>query len=335
MAGQPSEGKRNEDYFIEKIAYRKSGRQRFTQDSPILADVIVRYGTSKDKELDLLLTPDWSKTPEQVAEELSAWLGVSPGDDEAPEDTTYRVAYNKSVVVVKLTFEELVCNVLPLSWWWQNQLMTPLGLEPVAGFTGPSRDRVLAELLAALQVEFGKENWRERERGHWLIRQDLAWATRMFHVVQHSNVSNDDKEPSDENEIGIRAYFLKLIDRISKRQEELDRSPPSEPWIYSVNRNREIDESIFDSVETSKADAARRTFDIGGENICWGYRRYRCGREAHRVPEDRAQRATVQGSLRSGWSEQHPHQEDLRLLGYPEPAVGPTAAPPPAVEAAG
>lgn len=283
---------RDSDYFT-RLAYSKSGSSRFTQDSPILADVIVHYGLLEDKSrrLDLLLTPDWKKNPGAVAEELRCWLGEKrapapgesgsegePPDLDAVPESAHAIAYNQSVVAARLTFEELVCHVLPLSSWWQTRLVAPRDRGPVDVLTDPKlREIARAELLEGLKLEIGadREGAAERstwERRHWLIRQELSWAARLFYVVRHSNLAGAWHEPADDP-ARIAADFLALIDRIAARQKqcllEHERKPATEGWVYSINRNRPIKRTVHDSVQTTKADAARKTFAVTGEDIRW------------------------------------------------------------------
>ncbi len=275
---------RDQEYFTE-LAYRKSGRSRYTQDSPILADVIVHYGLLADKttRLDLLLTPDWSKDPADVADELRDWLGerheggAAEGDwkldDE--EESRHAIAYNQSVVAVRLTFDELVCNVLPMSWWWQNQLIALDGRNPVDICTDEALCEIArGQLVAGLQLEIAGEEgaislW---DKSNWLIRQDLAWAARLFYVVMCSNLGGRRHRPADDAE-EIADFFFGLVKRIAARQEvcrdAYEKAVPETAWVYSVNRNRPIEPALFDSVPTTKADAASHTFSVTGSNICW------------------------------------------------------------------
>ena len=111
--------------YITRLAFNLGGRNRHTQNSPILPDVLVHYAElEKGKRLDLLLTPDWSKLPGQLAQDLMKTMGkhvnsnaVSPAEDE------HEIAYNQSVVAVRLNFEELLSSVLPLSRWWRRRLL--------------------------------------------------------------------------------------------------------------------------------------------------------------------------------------------------------------------
>ena len=273
---------RGEEYFID-LAYRKRGRQRFTQDSPILPDVFVHYGTrpKKDRRLDLLLTPDWSKTPGEVATELEVWIDAPDegSGSEAPEESP-QIAYNQSVVAVRLTFEELVCSVLPMSWWWQNRLIAVDGLDPVRASTDPKLKSVVrSELLTGLDLEIHGAEAHPRDNRHRIIRQDFIWAARLFWVVQHSNRPGLTDEPDDDKR-RIADYFLdrlmpkvaacrKQAKRKAKASGEAPKASPRDPWVYSINRNRPIQATMLDSLATTKADAAIRTFDVRGEGISW------------------------------------------------------------------
>lgn len=288
---------RDSDYFTQ-LAYR--GGSRFTQDSPILADVLVHYALLEDKSerLDLILTPDWEKSPREAADELRIWLGehfrpwpegsAGDGERELPDlekvdETDHAIVYNQSVVAVRLRFDELLRHVLPMSSWWQDRLVAPPDRDPVSLLTDPKlRHLAHIELLEALRLEIADHDggagtddyaW---ERRHWLIRRELAWAARLFYIVLHSNLEGRSHEPDDDPEV-IAEHFLALVDHIAERQrecaqdpaEERRRSPPDRPWIYSINRNRPIERTVWDSMPITKADAACKTFGVTGSGICW------------------------------------------------------------------
>jgi len=57
-----------------------------------------------------------------------------------------------------------------------------------------------------------------------------------------------------------------------KSEEAGDTSPEREllaPCLWSINRNRKSEVSIYESVPTIKADASRRLFEVTGKGICW------------------------------------------------------------------
>ena len=282
--------KRDEEYFIAHV-YQKSNRSRFTQDSPILADVFVHYGLLRDKSqgLDLLLTPDWSKTPAEVSRELGVWLGE--GDDDA----RFQIAYNQSVVAVRLTFEELLTHVLPMSWWWQNCMMANKSMNLISAYNDEYMHRIVRdELIELLHSDIARHredhgsgnanasngaHLKPQERPpafsakHKMILGDLAWAARLFWLVQHSNRHDEPDAPDDQAELIADYFFTEILEKMSTHQRDCHtksgKTPPEDPWVFSVNRNRPLYSTVFDSIKTTKVDAATQTFGVKGRGIRW------------------------------------------------------------------
>ncbi len=260
MARKAQEYGRDEDYFID-LVYGKSGKprvtqNRFTQDSPILPDVFVHYGLKhddvKDGRLDLLLTPDWNKSPAELAEELELRLSGSlneSGNSEANESVEkFKIANNQSVVAARLTFEELICSILPLSWWWQSSVMAVDGLDPARAINDPDRpylrERIRNELRVKLKIEIGEIEPNQKEMEYGLIKQDLAWAARLFWVIQHSNREDGKNKPDDDIE-GIINYFMdEIIPRISKCQEKYKETIKKRKSDVE-NRKKEVEQKIL------------------------------------------------------------------------------------------
>jgi subtilisin family serine protease len=260
---------RDEQHFFD-LVFTKGGQRRFTQNSPILPDVFVKYALSQDKMLDLLVTPDWSKTPGQLAGELQRRLGEQPGSGGDKQTAAGRVdpkiAFNQSVVAAKLSFEDLVRCLLPLSAWWQKNLIALEGVDPVAAYRNERLRRVMREeLLAGLKHDLGSNALHDMETRHWMIRGEMVWAARLFWIVRVTNSAQDagaEDEKSEATRKKIVDYFLDtLLAGVGQ--------PASECFVHSVNRNREITSTIVNSLVTTKADAASRTFDVTGQGICW------------------------------------------------------------------
>lgn len=290
---------RDEKYFIDLI-YRQSGRTRFTQDSPILPDVFVHYGLKSDTspsgvglggedhfQLDLLITPHFSRTASELAGELYRRLTGSEADanssvaGEHLAVEPYRISCNQSVVVACLTFEDLLCHVLPLSGWWRNRLMAIEGLTVEQAYNDPVLRRTMRDqLLEGLKRTAEKKTNAMTTRGErWLIQDDFIWAARVFYLVQHSNRKGK-RDGSEKKFAAIADYFLdRVIATVAahaKRREEMFGArpwggavAPDEPLIYTVNRNRPVQLAVFDSVRAIKADAATRTFEATGKGIRW------------------------------------------------------------------
>ncbi|MBS2014303.1 MAG: S8 family serine peptidase [Deltaproteobacteria bacterium] len=116
---------------VERYVFGGDNERRFTQDSPIMPDVWIGYGWKPvvhgkeedgDGYRDLILTPHCKSSPGKLAKELRARLG-----EKAAEKA--RIAHNDTSVVARITFEELVRCVLPLSGWWRTHAAPGTGHE--------------------------------------------------------------------------------------------------------------------------------------------------------------------------------------------------------------
>ncbi|RPJ26887.1 MAG: hypothetical protein EHM35_14570, partial [Planctomycetaceae bacterium] len=129
---------------VVKIIYGHGPVQRFTQDSPVLADVWIAYAQDPHSQQDLLLTPYQSTlavsspgeggagasllTPGRLAQVLEERLGqerrTARWKSWKPNrgGSSYEIAYNQSTVAARLWFDELVRVVLPLSRWWTTRI---------------------------------------------------------------------------------------------------------------------------------------------------------------------------------------------------------------------
>src|SRR2546426_8238055 len=89
----------------------KHGR-RFTQDTPILAEVWLALAKlpQNEERVDVLLNPH-----NQVG-----IGGLLKAIEPKLDSMEHRLAYNESHVVVNVTIEELLEVILPQSAWWQK-----------------------------------------------------------------------------------------------------------------------------------------------------------------------------------------------------------------------
>ncbi|MBC7774936.1 MAG: hypothetical protein H7246_05805, partial [Phycisphaerae bacterium] len=107
--------------IIEMLVFNQfDNNPRFTQDSPVYPDVWMEYFNHVSNldtyRVDLILTPHKQFNASDLLKELLLKLGR----DDTKE--RFEIASNGDTVVVKLTFEELIRVVLPLSKWWKNDL---------------------------------------------------------------------------------------------------------------------------------------------------------------------------------------------------------------------
>src|SRR5215204_2358192 len=98
---------------FEKLLLESERRRRFTQDSPVFADVWLKYFTEEPGERqDLLLEPHFSTPVAVLARAVHARLGDVRRD--------HQMAYAGDYVAARLTLHELLVAVLPLSKWWRD-----------------------------------------------------------------------------------------------------------------------------------------------------------------------------------------------------------------------
>ena len=120
--------------FLNSLLFETASGQRFTQDSPVLANVWLSYGRAPLQPLDLILTLKSNKPSGLAAKELRKMIDKLRGDRLEKEDEpgapnlgsldqshkkSLRLAYLPGQVATRLYFDELCRVVLPLTPWWK------------------------------------------------------------------------------------------------------------------------------------------------------------------------------------------------------------------------
>jgi serine protease AprX len=181
---------------LEEWLFGPPSRARFTQDSPILPDVWLRYGEEPGGRHDLLLTPHQHGT---AAGLISALAERLPGPPAEP--TPHRLAYNEGYVVARLSFEELITVALPLSQWWQERI------EPI-----------LTERV-------------DQPRG----RSDLEWLATVVGWIwdEHERPSADEADATDP---AARAELVRLGFDLIRQAEPPPHDAKRPLWSVNLNR---------------------------------------------------------------------------------------------------
>ena len=238
----PDAGRR----LVEELMFGGGTVRRFTQDSPVLPDVWIRYFNARkkdEKRVELLLTPDRETTPGELARELRDRL-----------KTPHGIAYNASTVAVTLTFEELVREVLPLTkWWWENLRR---GQELLAQL---DQDKA-RQLLAKAVVDPER---RARELG---VSVALLWMVRVVGMLAlrfYWPTRTPAKVPKKE------AEWRPAINALAQLLHGTDVAEETDARIFSISLNRPARASIDRSALAIKADAARRLFNISCDKLTW------------------------------------------------------------------
>jgi serine protease AprX len=249
--------------------------QRRIQDSPIRPDVwylyalppeqlesedvpqppLVRTDDAHDetppdgeppREADLLLRPHAKSSAAELGKALYEVL------DRPREET--ELAFNDGYVACRLTFEELIRDVLPLTEFWRR-------LWP--GRPGPVRDLVKSRRTEiASYFEAGP-----RQQGRRAIRSDdipgnLIWLIGLVGRIEWERSSTKRARQQRPTARQVVDAALKLLG-----DSEIGKDRPTPLW--SVSRNRPVEASVWKSRIACKADAATRLFQLSCRDVRW------------------------------------------------------------------
>lgn len=292
--------------LAEKLIYGHEFAGRFTQDSPILPDVWIRYGEEPGGRHDLLLTPfiDSGVNPRsagRLGQELRERLALEAetpvwrqlhGDGRP----VARIAYNQSTVVAHLTLGELVRVVLPLSRWWLDRIVKPGYSAQLAVLSDRSQQAVVAERLA--YPEGLRARGMEPHPLAWLTL-DVAWMIRVIGTLglaadpgppaKGRTRSAGTKETLEMDRIWPRdlldtpgrkdeprplrarrlKYYQRIVAKVGQLMTGLVPVVEGHASVYSVSQNRRAGATVWRSKAAVKADAAGRLFNISCDDLSW------------------------------------------------------------------
>ena len=262
--------------WIEKLIFRSFGGRRFTQDSPILPDVWIRYATAeRDRPIDLLLTPQRRASAARLAEALIARLGATGRERRSAGYESHETAYNQTTAVSRLTFPELIRCALPLSEWWKDYVTTSGREGKPVDLRRPATRKALAwgvEWMAEADLKGAPGPAPFGTSARWTPPLELLWLVRLAGTIQ---LARQGPEAADELEepTGYREFLRstpseKVVDAFCDLFEGKV-PPPPDPLLFLVSLNREASASISGSVLAVKADAARRLFNLSAARIHW------------------------------------------------------------------
>ena len=235
---------------LEELIFGTERFRRFTQDSPVMPDVWIAYGTDPKARQDLLLTPHVRASAPELGLTLRERLGGRQTRANHPGQA--RVAYNESYVVAELDFEELVKVALPLTNWWRDHVWrTKADLSDVEKLQEPRVKKRVAEQLADAGASgFGGD-----------VSPDLLWLMRIVGRIELERRGRRAKrEPTNEELVEV---VLELV----SSGDVADAA--AEPLLWRVDRNRPATTAISRSLLAVKADAATRLFDLNCGELRW------------------------------------------------------------------
>lgn len=291
---------------LEQIIFSRTGFRRFTQDSSILPDVWMEYGQRPDRRHDLLLTPTWGFAPGALSLEIEKRIESDKhflAFRTAPESSeTAEIAYNGSTIAVKLFFDQLIRVILPMTGWWEHNIIKKYGsllsrlIEDVQFRDSLVRDLSKAEWDTNRLNTIRKNGHSQNEPPIENIPEQLVWLMKIVGAISLGQprpaenvtvktVKTRKKSQTDPfaNVAAIVDAFAFLLQGVVLPQEKKssgdgdkakagDTSQSGESLrgsIWAVNLNREAKAMIWKSTNAVKADASRRLFEVRCDDIRW------------------------------------------------------------------
>ena len=224
---------------LRKWLFGEGDARRFTQDSAVLPRVWLDYAAAPESAHDLLLTPHSRSSSAALARALNARF-------ERDGKQTTRLAYNESYVVARLTLQDLVRDVVPLSSWW-SKTIGRRPIEDVGAWVEQEREGLREELEdPAVPLE------------HCGSRGELIWYVGLVGRV----CDGDGADGGFDVDV--------VISKAAKLLAGVPAMPTDEPAVlWCVNPNRAARTTLSRSRGAVKADAAARLFDLDCSTLCW------------------------------------------------------------------
>jgi serine protease AprX len=266
---------------LEEVVFGKTGFRRFTQDSPILPDVWMAFGDQPESQQDLLLTPNWGSPPGKLSNDIAVRLEAN---QKTPSWTQQAlrpargadIAYNFSTVAVRLYFDEVIRVILPMTVWWDTNILADDG----KNFRQLVEDEAFRTRLSTALAESAKkpdhdedgdEVWdlnRALKHDVWNQQppkhiEHLVWLMKIVGAIVVSGPVADGTNILNNTPAVINAFADLMKDAIPVEAN-------NSALVWAVNINRPAKAMIWRSTTAIKADAARRLFEVKCEDIRWG-----------------------------------------------------------------
>lgn len=263
---------------VNRILYGSGEGQRFTQETPILAEVWQRYAAFPGEPQDLLITP--LKSTSSLA--LLQSLILSAGDDRQALLKRARFAPLQSFLAAKLTFHELNRFLLPRTLWARNAWKSfsakklPAQFPKIAFwevFASALSPEAWADLTPAVREEAEAAAKAQPLRGDLLDIARILTLTAIIYVAEESEGPDiprvRDLAPHRSKIIGRIRDVLARLPEIAKAAALDEKAGVDAPLIWRISANRPIRLADEHARATVKADAAYRVFDVKCDTVTW------------------------------------------------------------------
>jgi serine protease AprX len=250
--------------LVEFILLGPEDDRRQLQDSPILGDVWVEFATHPGDPLELLITPYREQAAGAVASQLAEYGQSQDGIRDAD------VAYLQGIIAARLSFEEVLRFVVPMTQWWKDRRMKEAveRYAAVDGLEAMVKDiRNLLEAAGDWQAKRSRTAMQDVEaRKRYIALAGLIlWAEDQPGDPQWERLPSKDQIQRILETTALESLVAGRLASVFEARIETD----GEALVWTVSLNRRATPALTRSVPAVKADAARTLFRVDCSEIVW------------------------------------------------------------------
>jgi serine protease AprX len=279
--------------LVEFILLGPTDDRRQLQDSPVLGDVWIEFAKRPNARLDLLITPYRDLASGKVASAIAGRLALADAAGEAQNSEGERreaggraegsedseaadVAYLQGVIAARLSFEEVLRVIVPMTYWWSEKRIQ----KSIAIYVNAPEElrKDIEEIIrTARDWLAGRADLRMRDVApfdRYVVLAGLVlWA--QDNTLSADSTSLTAKEQTKQILDAVAPKVDNIVDRIGalfetiKRLEPAEESAARKPLIWHVSLNRVATPALEKSIPAVKADAARTLFRVNCSQIGW------------------------------------------------------------------
>jgi hypothetical protein len=247
--------------LVEFILLGPEDDRRQLQDSPILGDVWIEFARMPGKRLELLITPHKDYAAPRVASSLEESLAKSGAAPDAD------IAYLQGIIAARLSFEETIRCVVPMTYWWNDKRMAAA----IASYR--SAPGSMAKDIGTILDE--ARNWLDQRSR---IRMQDVEARKRYIALAGLILWAEAQEPaqfapaSSSDEKIRRILGAEIVGQVAaalKRVFDRLQTPKDRGLVWTISLNRRATPALKRSVPAVKADAARTLFTVDCSQIVW------------------------------------------------------------------
>jgi Subtilase family len=243
--------------LVEFILLGPEDDRRQLQDSPILGDVWIEFAKAPAEKLELLITPYRDRAAGTVAHALAENAGL--------EDAG--TAYLQGVVAARLSLEELLRFVVPMTQWWKSKDIAAAMAAYVAAPQAMAAD--IQALLETARLWLRGRSTRamqdvETRKRYIVLAGLLLWARREPAAAVPEDASSKQKMQA----IVGRNIARRIAEEVKSVFDTRGRTMPG-GLVWTISLNRKASPALTRSVAAVKADAARTLFTVDCSDLVW------------------------------------------------------------------